>query len=55
MIETGGTERRSGRSFIADEVTLVEASMSCHMVMRDLLEAGVEELTAMLKVLGAPG
>jgi hypothetical protein len=55
MIETGGTERKNERSFTADEVTPVEALMSCLMVMRDLPEAGAEELTVMLKVLAALG
>ena len=55
MIETGGIERKNERSFIADEVTPVEALMSCHMVMRDLLEAGAEELTVMVRVLVAQG
>ncbi len=55
MTEKEEIERVSGKSSIVREEIPGEASMSCHMVMRDLVEAGDEELTVMWKVLIAPG
>jgi hypothetical protein len=53
-IETEGIERRSERSSIVREEIQEEALMSCHMVMRDLAEADVVELTVMWRALGVP-
>jgi hypothetical protein len=55
MIGTEGIEKRNEKNSTVEEVTLGVASMSCHMVMRDLMVADVVELTVMWRVLEALG
>jgi hypothetical protein len=52
MIESDEIEKTNGRKCIVEEVIQEEASMSCHMVMRDLVD-GEDVLTVTPRVLVA--
>jgi hypothetical protein len=55
MIETEGIEKRSEKSSTVGEGTQGEALMSCPTVTKDLVAAGVVELTVMWRAQEALG